>query len=254
MEESKLTPATLFGSDRTKPCVRQVYGISGTGKSVFLCESLRKAARMKDFGEKHRFIVFDIKHEGYETLAPPVFSVGHAIKKLDKDRVVVIHPDMATADEELDDIINYLFELSEFDPEFSATFILEESSTFITSSVHGIPRTIKRFATQGRSKGLSLILVNQRSLSSKWTDTQSSSITMFRLAIPDRKLLLDRWGLNAEEVDSKVAEQKFSFAHFDLESLDLSFYNAVKIPKLKTPIVQDNRKRMYSKLFRMPFN
>lgn len=251
--ESTLTPASLFGSDRTKPCVTQVYGISGTGKSVFLCESLRKACRSKDFGEKHRFIVFDIKHEGYETLAPPVYSVAHAMKKMDKDKIVVIHPSMETADEELDDMINYLFELANFDPEFSATFILEESSTFISSSVHGIPRTIKRFATQGRSKGLSLLLVNQRSLSSKWTDTQSSAIVGFRLAIPDRKLLLDRWGIRAEEVDSKVAEQKFSFFHFDLESLTIDYYNAIKVPRIKTPIIQNKRKQVLTRLFKMPF-
>ena len=42
-----LTPATLFGSNRTAPAVTQVYGISGTGKSYFLAEMLN-ATRVKD--------------------------------------------------------------------------------------------------------------------------------------------------------------------------------------------------------------
>lgn len=246
-----LNPALLFGSNRTSPAVRQVYGVSGTGKSVFLCESLRMACRSNAFGPKHRFIVFDIKHDGYESLAPPVASVARAIQALDKDKLSVIHPPIEEADEMLDDIISWMFDVADYDPEFSATLILEESSTFIGSSVGSIPPSVKRFATQGRSKGLSLLLVNQRALSNKWADTQSSSITMFRMAIPDRKMLLDRWGVRSEEIDEKLKAKKFSFAHFDLESLDLAYYDPIKIPKARVPVVRERRR--YSGLLRNPF-
>ena len=79
---------SLFGSDRTKPACRQIYGISGTGKTVFLCESIRKAARSRAFSGKHRFIIFDVKADGYQTLAPPVFDSDTAIEKMANDRVV----------------------------------------------------------------------------------------------------------------------------------------------------------------------
>jgi len=213
-----------------------------------LAESIRKAARSKDFGPKHRFIVFDVKHDGYETLAPPVTDVGQAIKKMDKDRVVVIHPDMDDAFLELDDLINYLFEVARYDSTFSATLLVEESSTFISGS--SIPASIKRFATQGRSLGLSLLLVNQRALNSRWTDTQSASITCFRLAIPDKRLLNDRWGLLADPMDEKLSEKKFSFAHYDLESLELSYYDPIEIPKTRTPIV---KKKKRTDFFKFPF-
>ena len=151
----------------------------------------------------------------------------------------------------LDDIISWLFDVADYDPDFSATLILEESSTFIGSSVGSIPPSVKRFATQGRSKGLSLLLVNQRALSNKWADTQSSSITMFRMAIPDRKMLLDRWGVRSEDIDERLKKKKFSFAHFDLEELNLSFYDPIKIPKVRLPVVKE--KRRYSGLLRNPF-
>ena len=248
-----LSPSTLLGSNREKPCVQQVFGISGTGKTVFLCETIRQAARSSDFCPKHRFIIFDVKHEGYETLAPPKPTAADALKKIDKEKVLVIHPQMSTALQELNEIIDYLFDTAKLDKEFSATLILEESSTFIGSSVGSIPPSIKQFATQGRSLGLSMLLVNQRALSNKWTDTQSSSITCFRLARPDARMLFDRWGLDAETMDSKLAEKKFSFSHFDLETLSLSYYDPIEIPKVRRPIVATKKPRTISSLLKNPF-
>lgn len=240
---------SLFGSDRTKPACRQVYGISGTGKTVFLCESLRKAARSKSFGGKHRFIIFDVKADGYQTLAPPVETGEEAIEKMTNDKVVVVHPDIINAPQYLDQIIDQLFRVANSDPDFSATLIVEECSTFIGSSSGSIPPSIKRMATQGRSKGLTLILVNQRALTNKWTDSQSQGITMFRLAKPDSKMLYDRWGLNADEIDAKLAENKFSFAHYDLEDLSVSYYDAIEIPDLRIPIVMPKKSR-FTKFFK----
>lgn len=248
-----LTPATLLGADNEKPCVSQVFGISGTGKTVFLCETVRNAARSKDFGPAHRFFIFDVKHEGYTSLAPPKSTVSEALKNIDKEKVVVIHPEMENALSDLNSLIGFLFDSAKQNPDFSATLILEESSTFIGSSVGSIPPSLKRFATQGRSLGLSLLLVNQRALSNKWTDTQSSSITCFRLARPDAKMLNDRWGLNAEEMDERLAEQKFSFAHFDLESLSLSYYDPITVPKVRRPIVVAKKPRKISSIFKNPF-
>lgn len=250
----ELSPSTLFGSDETKPAVRQVYGISGQGKTVFLCESLRRAARSTDFSPTHRFIVFDVKHEGYETLAPPVLTSERAIRNLKRDRLTVIHPDIETARRELDDIITWLFDAAEVNDEFSATLIIEESSTFIGTSVGSIPASVKRLATQGRSLNLSLLLVNQRALSNKWTDTQSTSITMFRLARPDGRMLFERWGVDAESMDARLKERKFSFAHLDLENPDeLSFYAPIEVPKVRRPVVEKKRARGLTDLFRRPF-
>ena len=91
-------------------------------------------------------------------------------------------------------------------------------------------------------------MVNQRALNSRWTDTQSASITCFRLAIPDKKLLLDRWGLLADEMDLKLSEKKFSFSHYDLEGLDLSYYDPIEIPKTRTPIVKKKKRTDFLKL------
>lgn len=249
-----LTPSTLFGSDETRPAVRQIYGISGQGKTVFIRESLRKAARSPEFSPTHRFIVFDVKHEGYETLAPPVSTSERAIRNLKNDRLAVIHPDIESSKRELDDIIAWLFDAAEINEEFSATLIIEESSTFIGTSVGSIPASVKRLATQGRSLNLTMILVNQRALSNKWTDTQSSSITMFRLARPDGRMLFERWGVDAESMDARLKERRFSFAHLDLEEPDeLRFYSPIEMPSNPKPVVEKKKARGITSLFRRPF-
>ena len=249
-----LSSSTLFGSDETRPAGRQVYGISGQGKTVFLRESLRKAARSTDFSPSHRFIIFDVKHEGYESLAPPVLTSERAIRNLKRDRLAVIHPDIETSKRELDEIIGWLFDAAEVNQDFSATIVIEESSTFIGTSVGSIPNSIKRLATQGRSLNLTMILVNQRALSNKWTDTQSSSITMFRLARPDGRMLFERWGVDAESMDKRLKERRFSFAHLDLEEPDeLKFYAPIDIPSNPKPVVEKKKPRGITSLFRRPF-
>tara|TARA_Y100001937_G_scaffold94934_1_gene128800 strand:+ start:1546 stop:2274 length:729 start_codon:yes stop_codon:yes gene_type:complete len=237
-----LTIDNLFGANKTSPCVRQVYGVSGSGKSFMLNKALKTARKMPAFGKLHRFVIFDIKHDGYEdvlindkkTKEYPVSDLDGVIKSLEKNRVTLIYPEMETASILLEDTIKHIFSVAQRVEDFSATFVLEESSTFIGSHPFSIPPQIKRFATQGRSLGLSLLLVNQRSVNNKWVDTQSQGITVFRLAIPDAELLKKRWGLNHEEIDLKLSEKKFSFAHYDLEKLSLTYYSPINDDK--TPI------------------
>jgi hypothetical protein len=230
-----MTPSMLFGSDRTKPCVRQIFGVSGSGKTYMTAQMLNATKSDPNFGPLWRGIVFDVKHEGYADLVETVdTTTDEAISTiLDENRIAVVHADIETAQSELDSMIEWLFDTAQRLPDFSATLILEESSTFITPTK--VPDSIKRMATQGRSLGLSLILANQRALSNKWTDTQSTSITMFRLAIPDRKLLHDRWGIKADELDQKLAEKKFSFAHYDLEDLSLKYFSPIEAKPIKKP-------------------
>ena len=221
-----ISPAELLGANKTRPCVRQVFGVSGSGKTFFLNRVIAAAEKDGAFGPLHRFIVVDVKHDGYSDLVEELDGTGdEAIDRIQKNRTSVVHADIEYAQEDIDVIINYLFSTAQRVADFTATLVIEESSTFITPT--RVPASIKRLATQGRSLGLSLNLANQRALSSKWTDTQSTSLTLFRLAIPDRKLLKDRWGLDADALDEKLSAKKFSFAHYDLENLGLRFFEPI---------------------------
>ena len=221
----------ILGSNREKPCVRMVFGISGSGKSVFLHEMLKEASRSKAYGPLWRAVVFDVKHEGYSNLLPkkmkPCTTMNEVVEQMKDSRITVIHPEILGSQAFLDDVIHYLFSLAERVKDFSATLILEESSTFIKAN--SLPASIKRFATQGRSRGLALVVANQRSLSNKWIDSQASSTTLFRLARPDADMLKKRWGICPDNLESRLGEKKFSFAYFDLETLSLDFYEPVEM-------------------------
>ena len=227
----------LFGSSKTSPCVRQVYGVSGSGKTFMLNRAVKAASKSSSFKKFHRFVIYDIKHDGYESLLNekkkeyPVSDMDGIIKSIRDNRITLIYPEIEDADFLLEDTIKHIFSLAQNLEDFTATFLLEESSTFIGSHPFSIPKQIKRFATQGRSLGLSLLLVNQRSLNNKWCETQSQGITIFRLSYADSELLKNRWGLNHDEIDLKLRSKKFSFAHYDLESLNLSFYEPIKDDK-----------------------
>jgi len=228
-----LSHETILGSNTEKPCVRAVYGVSGSGKTVFIREMLKEASRSKAYGPLWRGIVFDVKHDGYEELLPkkmtPATDMNEVAEQMKKSRLVVAHPSIHNAPHFLDDLIGYLFDTAQRVKGFSATLVLEESSMFITP--HTLPDSLKRFATQGRSLGLSLVVANQRALGNKYVDTQAASITAFRLARPDNDLLKRRWGIDPDEIESRLAEKKFSFAHFDLEELTLDFYAPIEMTK-----------------------
>ena len=228
-----MKPEILLGSDRTKPCVRQVYGVSGSGKTYFLARMIA-ASKAGDFPPLHRIIVIDVKHEGYSNLVAEVdHTADETIETIQESRISVMHPEIGNAMDEIDKVIAYAFDTAQRLPDFGATIVIEESSTYVSPTY--VPDSIRRLATQGRSLGLSLILANQRALSNRWTDTQSTSITMFRLAIPDRDVLKKRWGVDAEELDNRLSDRKFSFAHYDLENLTLGYFDPIPEKAITKP-------------------
>ena len=82
-----MKPSTLFGSSHTAPCVRQVYGVSGSGKTIMLNQMLRDAIKSNAFNPLWRFIIIDIKHDGYADLVKKVaYNSKEAIKMLKKNR------------------------------------------------------------------------------------------------------------------------------------------------------------------------
>lgn len=224
---SELDPVIFLGADSTKPAVRQGYGVSGTGKTELMKELIRRGQKSPKFDEYFRIVIFDVKHEGYEKLAEPVYDFQSYLKSLKENRVTLVHPEIEYAQDFLDEIIDDLFRTSDRVEGFAATLIVEESSTYITQ--HKVPDSLKRMATQGRSKLLSLILLNQRAMNNRWVDSQTASMFLFRLARPDADMLKKRWGINPDELETKLSEKKFSFAHFDLESLKLNYYEPIKL-------------------------
>ena len=225
-----LNAESFLGTDSTQPATTQVFGVSGSGKTEFVKRMIQLGNTSTKLPEYYRTIVFDIKHAGYSNLGNVVYDMPSLKKNMKKERTTIIHPpDLDSSHEFLKEVIEYLFHLAQSIEEFGATLVIEESSTYIKSTVNGVPPHVQRLATQGRELGLGMILVNQRTLNSKWTDTQTRRIVFFRLPIPDLFMTERRWGIDSEYMNMRLMDRKFSIAIFDLEDLTTRYFEPLKI-------------------------
>ena len=181
--------------------------------------------------------MIDVKAEDYGSIAEPIGDLEEAMRSVNENRATVYYPGVHTASQDVEVMIDYLFHLADNQKDFQATLILEESSTYITA--HTVPDQIKRMAVQGRSKGLSLILANQRMMNNKWLDTQTAHLLAFQCPIPDRKMIRDRWGLDGDALSDRLAQKPFSFAHFDFNNLQLQYYEPVDLQENQEPISEE---------------
>ena len=214
----KMTPKAIMGPDTHTPAGRLVVGTSGSGKSYFIDKTLREYA--KKAPEKWRGIIIDPKHE-YDT--GPIFTDPmKAVKKLDKHQIIVFYPDVNFVEPITDFFVDFMFQMSESDEEFSGTLVVEEMSMMVTP--HQMPLSLKRIFTQGRSRRLAIVGASQRFLTNRVSDTQSKCCVIFRQSLPDYDVIKKRWGLDPENLSERLTEERFSFAAFDLEDSGLSFY------------------------------
>ncbi len=232
-----LTPSEFLGGDRKRPAVRQIFGVSGSGKTTLLESWGRDSVKSKSFPKNWRLIVIDVKAEDYGSIAEPITDLEATMKSINENRATVYYPGVHSASEDVETLIDYLFHLSDRQKDFQATLILEESSPYITA--HTVPDQIKRMAVQGRSKGLALILANQRMMNNKWLDTQTAHLLAFQCPIPDRDMIKKRWGLDGNAISDRLATKPFSFAHFDFNSLQLRYYAPIPLQENQDPIPQD---------------
>ena len=251
-----LDPFTFLHGDAKAPAVRQVFGTSGTGKTTLLEHWSYEAVKSKQFPKNWRMIIVDVKAEDYSDLVKPLTSLEEVMESVNKNRITLFYPSVHTAMEDVEQLVDFLFYMADEAEDFSATLILEESSTYITA--HTVPPQLKRMAVQGRSKKLTIILANQRMMSNLWIDTQTAHLLAFQCAIPDRAMIKKRWGIDGEVLSSRLAQLDFSWAHFDFNKLALRYYAPVELHDLKLtdqqtklPAEKGSLGGKLSRLFRM---
>ena len=204
-----------------------VAGTSGSGKTTAMVSILSEAIRSDKFGENHRFVIIDPKVQAgdYDKLAEPVMTVESAIDSIHDNRTTVYWPDyqgfdQATLQNDVSQIIDHIFEIVKRNPEVSVTVVIDEASILITPNK--IPSSIKRLSVQGRAKNILPIYISQRPLTNRWLDSNVSNIILFRMLPIDADNLTKRWGVDFEEVNSKIADTDYSFVRFDLEKSTLN--------------------------------
>lgn len=229
---SNLDVTRLFKPD-THHLGSMFAGLSGSGKTTAVITTLQLAIRDKRFGKFHRFVIIDPKAQSgdYDILAEPIFDLSKMMDSIRKERVSLFWPDsIEDLEDDVSDIVNNLFELSDSEPKTSFTFVLDEAATLITAT--RVPASLKRLSVQGRSKRIMPIFVTQRPLLNRWTDANLSNMMLFRILPVDADNLSKRWGLDFEQMDAKIRERPFSFMWFDLELAEVKPMAPVPLPKI----------------------
>jgi DNA helicase HerA-like ATPase len=208
-----------------------ISGLSGSGKTVATVSSLQQAIKSPDFGEFHRFIIIDPKHQtgDYDILAKPLTSLMKAQKSMRKNRVTLFYPNLEYLEEEISFIVDYMFKLSDTDNRTSFTFVLDEAASVITPTQ--IPESLKKLVVQGRAKNIKPVFISQRPIVNRWTDSNLSTALFFRILRTDADVLKRRWGIEFEEMADRLQNEPYSFLHFDLETTKIDLMKPLPLPK-----------------------
>lgn len=222
-----------------------VSGLSGSGKTTAIISSLQKAIKSSDFGEMHKFVIIDPKHQGgdYDLLSNPIFDMDKMKKSIRKERVSLFYPRIETLEQDVEEVIKYIFDLATSTAEASFTFVLDEASALIQSNK--IPDQLKRLAVQGRAKRIKPVFISQRPIMNRWTDANLSTALFFRILPVDSDLLERRWNLDAEEMAKQLEQKEYSFLFLDMETGKLNLQDPLPLPKPKPK----KKKNVFTRFF-----
>tara|TARA_R110000824_G_scaffold311651_2_gene498789 strand:+ start:224 stop:901 length:678 start_codon:yes stop_codon:yes gene_type:complete len=200
------------GKTLTTFCV----GRPGSGKSYFLKNTILQA--MKDNKNKDWRIIYICPKSEMSLGDKNLVGTYDMVKHLKKNRVAVIYPNIDYLDEEVDYIIDTLFDIKTSNPNFKATLVIDDAQIFINNR-KGQSKSLRRLALTGRSKMIKPVLVSHSFIFSR--DLEGSTSTILNFTLPVKMLAADahkRYGFDAEEYMVELSETPYSYVYFDVVS------------------------------------
>jgi len=138
---------------------------SGMGKTTLLTRLITEARKDEAFKET-RFIYVSVKAEHLfkEKKLKPVSSVEKALKNMRKNPITVFYPMQPEYyEDDVDHLIDSIFNLSDSNPEASFTIIIDDANILKGFDNRGVPsQQIKKLAVAGRSKRIRGMFITHR--------------------------------------------------------------------------------------------
>lgn len=192
-----------------------IIGSPGSGKSYNTKHNMLSfMARNRD--EHLRLIYVCPKHE--MDLGEGTYTPMHKLDKhIQKNRIAVIYPDPMNIDEDVNDLINYLFDVSDANPEFKCVFCVDDSQIFLASNKRPSPEWV-RLSLTGRSRNLRLIAISHEPVFSKLLEGSVSYIVHFRTLLSPMRIkdFSNRYGYNPEPYIEPLNTVPYSHIFFDV--------------------------------------
>lgn len=222
---------TLYNPDG-KQLGSIIAGLSGSGKTTMVLTTLQKAIKSPSMGEFHRFVIIDPKRQtgDYDILAEPQNDLEKMFKSIRKNRVSLFWPNLESFEFDVENIVEYIFALSDSDKRISFTFVLDEASILISPTK--IPLSLKKLSLQGRAKRIKPVFISQRPIINRWTDANLSNLFLFNTLPVDYDTLSKRWGVDFVQNGAGLREVDYSFMWFNMEKGDFRMMHPVELPKI----------------------
>ncbi len=214
----------LFKPDG-KMLTTMVVGRPGSGKSYFLNKTLTEFCK-KSTDENFRLVYICPKHE-MQLLDEKPIPVERLEKHIRKNQVAVVYPDPHWVEGEVEYVIDLLFAIRQANPDFSATIVVDDAQTFLSSRKAASPQ-FRRLALTGRSKGLRFVAVSHSMIFNKDLEGSTSFIVNFTLPVKlFHRDAMTRYGFDFEPYVEPLADREYSFVFFDVTKSRASLYEPI---------------------------
>ena len=208
-----------------KMLTTMVVGRPGSGKSYFLNKTLAEHCK-KSSDENWRLVYICPKHE-MRLLDEKPINVDQLEKHLRKNQVAVVYPDPHWVEGEVEYVIDLLFAGKQANPDFSATIVVDDAQTFLSSRKAASPQ-FRRLALTGRSKGLRFVAVSHSMIFNKDLEGSTSFIVNFTLPVKlFHKDAMTRYGFDFEPYVEPLAEVDYSFVFYDVTKSRARLYEPI---------------------------
>ena len=203
----------------------QIYGQPGAGKSYFLEHTL-KAFLQKNKNEHLRIIYVSPKHETILE-KEPIYDLSKMEKHLKKNRMAVFYPSPDFYEQDVDSLIDLIFDIKEFNPDFKATIIIDDAQVFLGSRASATPAH-KRLVLTGRSKLIRVVYVSHALVMHKLLEGQMSYLISFTNPLPlEYRNAIQRFGYDPAEFEEPMKNTPYAYVWFDTRT---------RVGKLHSPL------------------
>jgi len=196
-----------------------VAGKPGSGKTYALTR-VAQVYLAKNKDPNYRILAISPKGEGFEELLTkkqtPVRSRDDMMKSFSKHTVTAYYPSMDTLEEDVDEAINFVFDMQESNPDLRTVIVVDDAQVLIS------PRSeasvaMKRLTLTGRSKQIRGMWVSHNPVFNKALDGQIDTIWIFGPTSPsyDRQFM-ERYNYDAEAFRNNLTERQYSSVYYDV--------------------------------------
>jgi hypothetical protein len=216
-----------------KNLATMVWGQAGSGKSFFIEQTVKDFLRANKSPDM-RILYISPKNEGFES-TKPVYDGNAVFKRLKKHRFVAWWPSMENLNEQVDDVINGVFDIKASNPKFKCCIIIDDAQVFL-SSRKASSDAQKRLALTGRSKHIKAVYVAHNIVFARELEGQIDLLCGFSNPNPIYyKQSIERFNFDPAPFAEPIRELPYSFVWYD-------FRDAA--PRLMRPIGDDGAKEL----------